>query len=600
MKLALLLAGVFVVAANSAWLNGQVRDGAGTSTAIGTAIVEGTVVTAGDQPQPVRRVSVSITGATLRGSRQTTTDDRGHFAFRALPAGAYSIEAAKSGWLTSYLGSRRASVRPYSDVPLQLDAGEHKTDVVLTLQHGSAITGTIRDENGRPIDASVFSVQPRVRDGVRVFTQPSGLEQSTATSDDRGVYRLYGLPPGEYLVAAWRGFSSLPLHAGSDDGRAVNYARVYYPGTTDVYAAGVITLGPNEERAGVDITVHTLPAAAIGGKVLLPNGMPAPNAQLQLLYRTAKSDEAVGSTSSSTFNMATLNSTGAFSGAEMRPDGTFRFASMSPQTYTVVARAADPAAVGAEPVQTGRGAAAGPMLWAAQEISTNGEDVLGLTLVLRPGISLSGRATAPAGVDVSKFVMQLVPSSYAGFAAAPSPVAADGTFRMAGIGPGVYRLRLMELAQGAVGARGGTVPSERAGAITIAGRDVADLPFEVRPGDDDISNVVATIVGGAGEVSGTLRDPQDRPAGDYVIVLFSADRAYWTSANRRMPPPSLTGRNGAYRFGNLPPGDYFLVATSDVDPEALRDPATYEQLAPLAQRLTLGSGEKKVQDFRVR
>jgi uncharacterized protein (DUF2141 family) len=595
-----LLAGMCAIAANTVWLSGQARDSSGAPTATGTAILSGVVVTSGEQSQRVRHATVSLAGGSLRGSRESVTDDAGRFLFTGLPAGAYSIQATKPGWLTSYYGSRRPGIQPFSPSPLQISNGERKADITLTLLHGSAIAGTVRDSNGRPIDASVFVVQPRVRDGVRVYTQPSGIEQSTASSDDRGAYRLYGLPPGEYLVAAWRGFQFDPLHTGSDDGKTVAYARVYYPGTTDVDNAGVIKLSADEERLGVDITLNLLPTGSVSGTVALPSGQPPATAQLQMLYRTASSDTATGSTTAATFNMATLNSVGAFSGADVRPDGSFQFASISPGHYTVVARAPErPAGPANGAPAAGRGAAAGPMLWAAQEITTDGHDVSGITLALRPGIALSGRVTAPAGVDLTRFAMQLVPSSYSGFAAAPAPVTADGAFRMTGIGPGTYRLRLTEQASGTGGPAGRAIPSEHGGTITIGGRDAADLPFDVRPGDDDTVGVAATVVGALGEVSGTLRDASDDPAGGYLIVLFAADRAYWTSANRRMPAPSLTGRDGVFRFANLPAGDYFLVATPDVDPEALRDPSTYAQLAPLAQRISVALGEKKIQDFKL-
>jgi Carboxypeptidase regulatory-like domain len=599
MRRTLLLAAVSVVAAYGAWVSGQVRDRAGAPDATGTAAVSGVVVTAGTRPQPVRHATVSIAGGSLRGSRDSVTDDAGRFLFTGLPSGAYSIEAAKAGWLTSYYGSRRPGVRPFSSDTLQVGDGEHRTDVTLTLVHGAAITGTVRDSNGRPIDARVFTVQPRVRDGVRVYTQPSGLAQSTAQTDDRGVYRLYGLPPGQYLVAAWRGFQLDPVHTGRDDGRTVAYARVYYPGTTDVDIAGVIDLGPDEERTGVDITLTLVPTASVSGTVSLPSGQPPAAAYLEMLYRAASSDAVSRSTTAATFNTATLNSVGSFSGADVQPDGSFRFASISPGHYVLVARAPDRPAGPSASGPPGRGAAAGPMLWAAQDLTMDGRDVGGITLVLRPGISISGRVTAPAGVDLARFVMQLVPSSYSGFAAAPSPVTADGAFRLTGVGPGVYRLRLVERPGGVRGSPGSAVPGELAGLITINGHDAADLPFEVAPGGDDIAGVVATVVGALGDVSGTLRNASGHPAAGYVIVLFAADPAYWTSANRRMPAPSLTARDGIFHFSDLPPGHYYLVAAPDVDPEALRDPATYAELTPVAQRIALGLGEKRVQDFKL-
>ncbi|MEO6224028.1 MAG: carboxypeptidase-like regulatory domain-containing protein, partial [Vicinamibacterales bacterium] len=64
----------------------------------GTALILGQVVT-GDAGTPVRRARVTLTGQELRGQKATTTDDDGRFVFTLLPAGRYTVNASKTGYV---------------------------------------------------------------------------------------------------------------------------------------------------------------------------------------------------------------------------------------------------------------------------------------------------------------------------------------------------------------------------------------------------------------------------------------------------------------------------------------------------------------------
>ena len=129
----------------------------------------------------------------------------------------------------------------------------------------------------------------------------------------------------------------------------------------------------------------------------------------------------------------------------------------------------------------------------------------------------------------------------------------------------------------------------------IGGRETLDSPVELRQG---VSDVVVTFIDRPTELSGTLRSPSGRPAPEYYIVLFAADRAYWTPQSRRIRAMRPSAE-GAYTFRNLPPGEYLIAAVSDIEDGEWLDPAVLQQLGTAAMPITLADGEARKQDIQI-
>jgi hypothetical protein len=132
----------------------------------------------------------------------------------------------------------------------------------------------------------------------------------------------------------------------------------------------------------------------------------------------------------------------------------------------------------------------------------------------------------------------------------------------------------------------------------VNGVDALDLPFTVEPGQN-IDNVVITYTDRPTELSGTLQAPTGTPTADYFIVVFAADRTYWTPNSRRsvMARPASTGK---YQIRNLPPGEYFVVAVTDVEYGDWWDAEFLARLAASGTtRLTLTDGDKRTLDLRL-
>jgi hypothetical protein len=174
-----------------------VRDVARQET--GTAVLSGTVMTDEPDTQPVRRAVVIVHMGDMRRQRQTSTDDRGRFTFAGLPAGNATLMAGKPAYVTTYNGARRPGAT--NGVPIGLTAGE-QVNVTIRLPRGGVITGTVFDEDGRPVPSTSVRIH-------QIVVSPSG-ERSLVnyssgalipSTDDRGMYRVYGLPAGNYAVS---------------------------------------------------------------------------------------------------------------------------------------------------------------------------------------------------------------------------------------------------------------------------------------------------------------------------------------------------------------------------------------------------------------
>ena len=162
--------------------------------ATGTGVIAGTVLTEGSGTA-VRRARVTLTGAELRGSRSATTSDQGAFSFTALPAGRYTLSASKPGYVNIAYGARRAG-RP--GTPIQLVDGQKMEKAVISLPKGAVVTGVVIDEHGEPSPGTQVRVMRAVmRTGEKTYEQ-AGQDQT----DDRGIYRIFGLQPGDYIVNA--------------------------------------------------------------------------------------------------------------------------------------------------------------------------------------------------------------------------------------------------------------------------------------------------------------------------------------------------------------------------------------------------------------
>jgi len=309
---------------------------AGGPAQAGTAFVLGTVVDA-DTAKPVSAAIVTL-GApppaqassgelveigvppAVTGRRILTGTD-GRFLFRELPKGRYALSVSAPGYAPANFGQGRPAGPGQT---IDLEDGQKLGGVTIRAWRFGAISGTVTDDRGEPaVGVSIRCLRRVIAGGQPRFA----VEGTTATSDDRGMYRSSGLLPGDYIcgtnslqttvpVAAAeannaasatgnpnsseayrnmqasgarvettgtrvgdvfvrygsvgaRGFTAPPPGA---DGRVMTYPVQYVGGASTPSQASLMPLKSGEERNGADLQLKLAPTAHVSGAVTGPNG----------------------------------------------------------------------------------------------------------------------------------------------------------------------------------------------------------------------------------------------------------------------------------------------------------------------------------------
>jgi hypothetical protein len=560
---------------------------------IGTAMLSGMVVTTDAEPQPVRRARITLNGDIRTEGQVATSDDSGRFVFRGIPAGRYTLQAVKPPFLPMNYGATRPD-RPGTAVAVS--DGQTIPGLVIRMTRGAAIEGRVLDQNGEPMAGVTVAA---MRSSYSPLTGDRALTTVTQViADDRGIYRAFGLAPGEYVIVArppiadGRGAppseirrlttadvdrvlrsSQAPESARVIPGSPVNWSPVYHPGTPDLTAAARITLDAGEDQAGIDVSMRLVPTSRIFGVVTMAEGVLPQAVQVTIV---PSDPQARLST-----NLGFVSTT--------RPaaDGRYAFAGVTPGSFIVNARAGGAAA--------GRGAVtqgtAGPMLWASANVTVEGRD-LDVPLTLRPGIAVSGRVelktkTPPTPEEIAglRILLRAVDSGPDATDQPSARVTERGTFAFAGAVPGLYRFNWSR----------GAGRDVFLTSVTVRGRETLDGPLEIKA---PIADMTMVFTDRPSEITGALQDATGRPATDYFIVVFSTDRAYWTPLSRRVMQ-TRPGNDGKYLLRNLPAGEYFLSALTDLAPGEIYDPAFLGQLVTAAQKVTVADAATTVRGFRI-
>jgi hypothetical protein len=484
-------------------------------------------------------------------------------------------------------------------------------DVVLKMLPGAVITGFVTDEFGGPApDVRVSAIE--LGGGGSTKSQAS-----QAMTDDRGAYRIFGLPPGEYIVSALSGLRSRPegaygapgeilsitdreaqwakavmARAGGPPpplatpmpaaGRPVAYAPVHYPGTTNATVASPIAVAAGEERSGVDLALRIVPMARLEGQLATDSGESVSAATVTLLPRRGE--------------RASLADRLVDAGALVLPRATvslprFTVAGVPPGEYTLVAR------TGSAQVRPTVEEAAADQLWGLLDVSVTGTDQQGLVLRVWPGLQLSGRVVFEGSSrgrpdDMTRVNLTLSATGGARGLATQSSAVVDsrGGVLFRNVAPGTYLLRAT-LPAGATAA-GWTLESAK-----LNGLDTADKPLVVEPGTSRLDGLDVTFTDRAAEISGRLIDAGGQPVTRYAIVIATTDRGLWLPNARRIRSVQ-PATDGSFRLRGLPPGEYAMAALRDVQEADLSDPEFLSTLVEAGYTLTLRPGEVVRQDLR--
>ena len=484
-----------------------------------TGMITGRVVDENDQPVP--RAVVRVQPFRGSGGKTVIANRDGEFQIKGLEPVDYGLFAS----LPSYADGRSEHLRPNGAFRI----GDRAT---LKLIRGGVVTGKVTDANGRPVvGVGVRAIMVRDELG-RPLTH--GFTRYRAT-DDRGVYRLYGLWGGTYIVVA----GGPDTNPSRDQTTYESDAPTYAHSATRATAAE-IGVRAGEEVSDVDIRYRGEQGRVISGDVKLPSGLQA--GYSVMLYSGGDAQAPLWSTSTHSSGRG------------------FVFQGIDDGEYHVIAKSAD---------SSGELAVS-----ELKPVSVRGADVTGLQLTAKLLGSVSGRVVLedpkfaecndkenPLAMEAFVFAspnenetVKRMPQSLEDYwsMGTPGRPDSDGNFRLQNMIPGQYYFGLRFMARRWYVNSIAFVPGAPARPV-----DAARVWTNVKE-SERLANLNITLVHGGATLRGglTLAEGEQVPP-QLFMYLIPAEREKANDVLRFFA--TQVQSNGYIGLENIAPGRYWFL-----------------------------------------
>ena len=471
--------------------------------------------------KPAAGVSVVMAppNSAVRTDARTITDETGRFQLTHVPAGPYLIQAMAP----AFIGPRyQMSLR--DGKAINLADGETVEGVDIALTRGGVITGKVIDADGQPLVLENIQVTGLYEGGQK--GQLYLWDRFMFLTDDRGVYRLFGVPPGRYIVGV--GVDERESYARSGLGKSY-HALTYHPNVTDESKAKIVEVTSGGEATGVDITLGQAAKAyqASGRIVDAETGKPVFG--INYGYGSLAEDRSYFESEATTSSTSNLR-------------GEFHLEGILPGHY------------GAFAVSTGENSFYSDP--ARFEITDS--DVTGLVIKLRRGSTLTGMVVIEGAVppdSLSKVSdlrldVGVVSQSLAAPRNEPVNVGPDGSFRIAGLQPGK------------VGFQFSTYLMPKGLSLLRVERDGVEQTDGVEIGaGEQVSGVKVVVAFGTGVIRGrvNIEGGAQREASGILITCRKVG-----SIDQWSIQPVTTDLRGRFDIEGLLTGEYELSMTAAV------------------------------------
>jgi protocatechuate 3,4-dioxygenase beta subunit len=471
-------------------------------------------------------------------------DEQGGYHITGIPEGSYRVKILPDEFLivvgTPYPARQRL---------INIAEGEKVEQFDLVLKRGGAITGRVSDASGRSIGGQEIKLV-RISDNEK--RQLSSYKSTRVTmTDEQGVYRIFRLPEGRYLVSAGM---TPPMETGTQASRDVYYPHTYHPGVSDPSIARVLEVSEGAETADVDILIaEAMKTYEIKGRVVdTETGNPVEG--IQISYTGRGKDGSV-------FWPPSRQET------RSNAEGEFQFQGLLPGKYSVYPRTGRASRYFGDPAscEITDGAVEGVEI----KLGTGGS-VSGTVIIegVNDPLSLTARAKL-LEIRIQSLVKTPQGAVYKGTAAR---VNADGSFRIAPVRPGKAKFY--------------TEPSYDGFWLQRVELDGAIIPggLEIGPGEN-LSNV--RVIFGYGNLK--LRGEVKVIGGDLPPHIQISVSIYRVNVPGSGHMQSASDERGRFVFSNLIPGEYVIqMSPSWVSTAKPLDDATVRLIHNTKQKISIG------------
>ncbi len=510
----------------------------------GTGIITGRVTVGG---KSVAGVGVALLPAERAIDRsavvRAVTDYEGRYRLTNVPAGRYSVMAVAPA-----LVSESEDTSGELGKMVTIAEGETVEKIDFALVKGGVITGRVTDGDGSPVIGEHVQLnqsgnQDQFRRRGRGF---SNLNPFMYETDDRGIYRLYGIVPGRYTISIGDSPDTGSIRFGAG-GRGY-YTRTFHPDVTEEAKATIIEIGEGTEVTNVDISVgRKSKTFTATGRVVDEGGKPV-----------------VGMRVGNGAVMKDGNRMGGFGwGSITDAKGGFRLDGLLPGRYAAFVW------------NEGESSMGNYSDTVTFEITEG--NISGLELKMHSGGSISGIAVLEGATDRATLakLSQLSLSANVESEGLVAPnyaivkIAPDGSFRLTGLRPGKARIYLSTYPP---------VPGFTLGRIERDGMPQREI--EITPGAQ-ITGVRVVIEYGSGSVRGLVKVENGTLTENARLVVYARRRSDTAGPPNRGAQVDSRGR---FLIEGMSPGDYELTLQAFVPGTPPR------RIAPVKQSVTVANG----------
>ncbi len=495
--------------------------------------------------KPKAGLVVELLTIDINGSRhpiaKATTDKTGKYLLTNVVSGTYDVSPSTPTLVVPNQGRSGRSGKSVT-----IETGESVKGIDFDLVSKGSISGRVRDVSGAPVKGQTVELLIR-GEGSRPFYSSAPGDHTT---NDEGVYRISGVPPGRYLAKVGTAYGLTTF--GSDQKGSVYYPETFHPDADEASKATVVEVATGRETTDVDITVGTpLKIYEIVGQLIVAEtGAPVPNVGLEVT--TSKAGK--GSTQLG----------GAFSS---NANGEFRIKGALPGHYVVAPENDGVSNTYGDPIA----------------FDVRDGDVTGLKIAMHPGSTLTGIVTIEGNVDapIAEVVSKLIISAYT-LSDSPmsstmsSPIGVDSGFRITGIRPGKVSLNYFM-------PRGG--PSGIS--LLRVERNGVEVPdgMEVRAGED-VTGVRLVLGAGSGVLRGDVKIEGGPLEGVNLYVMYRPTNG---SPNSYFRAELDTRRH--FLVKGLMPGEYeLMIGPMSVEISGDRGGHTMNRMPTVKQTVAVGPG----------
>jgi Carboxypeptidase regulatory-like domain len=507
------------------------------------AIAGRVVASSGNFPIVNARVIARAAGGPT-SMRMATTDEDGKFKLTDLSPGNYVVRVGAAGYIPEPSFTASSFYRP----------GEN---ITIRMIKGGVITGRVLNKNGEPMAlARVRSVRVNDEEGNPVRDATTGRDWTT---DDRGMYRLYGLEPGAYVVSAtFTNMFRAPL-SQPRTGQASEAAPTYYPSAT-LDGATLVNVSAGNETGGIDIRYRTERSYTVRGTIAGQNaqsGAPMGRTSIAVILSHAGTGVVVAATT-----IVPLNG-----------NNGFNFEGIGDGVYELTAQTAS---------GTSDAATALP-----QRVNVQGASVTDLVLTLTPMGSIAGRVLLETTEPIEACRGANAGSIQEALITARRDVVSKKTSTLASLLPvegkpdqgGEFLLTNMSAGRYVLDVR----PPSRIWFV----RDIA-WENTAKPASTDVTlklgerlaGLKIKLAQGAASIAGQVANEDAR----LHVYLVPAEKDQENNALRYADTPVHS--DGAFSISNLAPGRYWLLVRepdSSITRSALRREAIKTNVEVLLQ-----------------